>query len=186
MVMQVRNSTEGYGAAAQSLHWLTVLFVLLAWTLGTFGDDFPKGGPREDALFAHISLGLLIPAMLILRLILRVADRPPPFESSRWGVWPDYAAKATHLLLYTLLVLVPVAGIVAQFARGNPLPIFGMTELASPWVRDKAFAHSVTEVHEVLANALIILAGLHAFAAIVHHWVLRDRTLVRMLPRLSR
>jgi len=49
-------------------------------------------------------------------------------------------------------------------------------------VKDRAFARSVTEVHEILANALVILAGLHAVAALVHHWILRDRTLARMLP----
>ena len=70
-----------------------------------------------------------------------------------------------------------------QFARGNPLPVFGLFEIASPWLRDKNFAHNVTEVHEVFANALLILAGLHASAALAHHWVLRDRTLLRMLPQ---
>jgi cytochrome b561 len=64
--------------------------------------------------------------------------------------------------------------------------LFGLTEIASPWVRDRAFARSVKEIHEVMANALIILATLHAVAALLHHWVLRDRTLVRMLPQFRR
>jgi cytochrome b561 len=71
---------------------------------------------------------------------------------------------------------------VTQFARGDAVSIFGLYEIASPWVKDRAFARSVTEVHEILANALVILAGLHAVAALVHHWILRDRTLARMLP----
>jgi len=62
------------------------------------------------------------------------------------------------------------------------LPIFGLFEIASPWAKDRAFAGSATEVHEVLANALVILAAGHAAAALVHHWTFRDRTLVRMLP----
>jgi cytochrome b561 len=84
--------------------------------------------------------------------------------------------------MYLLLALVPIAGIVTQFARGDAVSIFGLYEIASPWVKDRAFARSVTEVHEILANALVILAGLHAVAALVHHWILRDRTLARMLP----
>ena len=73
-------------------------------------------------------------------------------------------------------------GIITQFARGDALSIFRLFEIASPWVKDRAFARSVTAIHEILANTLVILAALHAVAALIHHWVLRDRTLVRMLP----
>lgn len=78
--------------------------------------------------------------------------------------------------------MVPVVGIVLQFARGEALWIFGLYEIASPWTKDRAFASSVNEAHELLANALVILAGLHVAAALIHHWVFRDRTFVRMLP----
>jgi cytochrome b561 len=64
--------------------------------------------------------------------------------------------------------------------------LFGLSQIPSPWLADRAFARSAKEVHEVLANALVILAGLHAAAALVHHWIFRDRTLVRMLPGSSR
>jgi cytochrome b561 len=84
------------------------------------------------------------------------------------------------------MVAVPVAGIVQQFARGDSLPIFGIIDIASPWVRDRAFAHSVKEVHELLAHALLAVASLHAAAALAHHWIFRDRTLVRMLPGSER
>jgi cytochrome b561 len=82
-----------------------------------------------------------------------------------------------------LLVAVPIAGIVLQFARGDSLSIFGIVDIASPWpARDRAFAEGVKEVHELLAHSLLAVAGLHAVAALVHHWVFGDRTLVRMLP----
>jgi cytochrome b561 len=84
--------------------------------------------------------------------------------------------------LYALLLAVPIVGIVAQLKRGNALPIFGVWHLASPWPADRAAAHSAIEVHEVLANALLIFAALHASAALIHHYVFGDRTLVRMLP----
>ena len=98
------------------------------------------------------------------------------------GVWLDWAGRLAHFALYGLLIAAPVAGVVLQFARGDALPLFGLSEIPSPWLADRAFAHSVKEVHEVLANGLVILASLHAAAALVHHWVFRDRTLMRMLP----
>lgn len=181
--MQFRNSPDGYGAVAQAFHWLTVGLVLVAWTLGTFGDVFPKGAARAASLMVHISAGLTVLAVLLARLMWRLADRPPASESTKLGVWMDRAGRLAHVALYGLLFVVPVSGIVLQFKRGNALPLFGLFEIASPWLADRASAHSVKEVHEVLANALGVMAALHAFAALFHHWILRDRTLLRMLPR---
>jgi cytochrome b561 len=184
--MRFRNSATGYGAVSVLLHWLTVVLVAVAWSLGTFGDALPRGGARAAGLFVHISGGLLILALLGLRLAWRWYDPPPPPAATRFGAWLDVAARLTHFALYGLLVATPAIGIVLQFARGDALPIFGIAEIASPWVKDRALAGSLKEVHEVLANVLMIVAGLHAAAALIHHWVLRDRTLARMLPGITR
>ena len=75
-----------------------------------------------------------------------------------------------HYVLYALLVAVPVSrDRTCTFARGDSLPLFGLTEIVSPWTRDRALARSVKEIHEVTANALVILAAFHAAAAFVHH-----------------
>lgn len=184
--MSLRNSPERYGAVSQALHWLTVVLVVAAWLLGTFDDVLPKGAARDAGLFVHISIGLAILALLAVRLPWRLVDPPPDPEPATAGIWAQRAAHLTHWALYALLVGVVIAGIVLQFARGRPLPLFGLAEIASPWAADRAFARSVKEVHEVFANALLVLAVLHAAAALFHHWILRDRTLVRMLPRSRR
>lgn len=171
-----------YGAIPQAMHWITVLLVIVAWFLGQFDDIFPKGAARAASLFIHISAGLAVIGMLILRLFWRLADPPPPLEHTILGAWLDRLGRLTHYALYALLIAAPVSGIVLQLARGDSLPLFGLTEIASPWAADRALARSVKEIHEVAANALVILAALHAAAALVHHWVLCDRTLIRMLP----
>jgi cytochrome b561 len=182
--MQFRNSQDHYGLVALSFHWLTVALVIVAWTLGTFDDAFPRGPARAASLFVHITAGVAILMLLLSRAAWRVGDPPPPVEPSALGVWGERAGQFAHYALYVLLAAVAMAGIVLQFARGNALPVFGLFEIASPWVADRAFARSVKEVHEVLANALVILAVLHAAAALIHHWIFRDRTLARMLPRI--
>ena len=180
--MQTRNSSDHYGLITLSLHWVTVALVILAWTLGTFGDVFPRGPARVAALFVHTTAGLALLALLAARLAWRIADPPPTPLSTFLGAWGDRAGRFAHYALYVLLVAVPIVGIVLQFARGDALPIFGLYEIASPLGADRAFSRSVKGVHEVLANALVILAGLHALAALAHHWLLKDSTLVRMLP----
>ena len=183
--MQFRNSARGYGTVSMSLHWLTVALVAVAWSLGTFGDELPRGAMRSAGLFVHISSGLVLLPLLVFRVAWRWYDRPPPPAATRFGAWLDLAARLTHLALYGLLVAAPIVGIVLQFARGDALPIVGIAEIASPWVKDRTFAASLKDVHEVLANVLMIVAGLHAAAALVHHWILRDRTLARMLPGIT-
>jgi cytochrome b561 len=147
-----------------------------------FIDDFPKGVARDSAFATHVALGEFVLVLLAVRLLWRFANRPLALLPTRFGGAGEIAATFGHYALYALLLAVPIVGIVAQLKRGNALPIFGVWHLASPWPADRAAAHSVMEVHELLANALLILAALHASAALIHHYVFRDRTLARMLP----
>jgi cytochrome b561 len=185
--MQLFNSPTHYGAISQALHWSVVLLVALAWVLGLIGDELPKGAPEAAALFIHISAGLLVIFLTVLRLFWRVADKSPQAEKTEYGEWAfagwiGLGAKLAHLGLYVLLIAVPVLGIAVQFARGKGLPVLGLFEIASPWSADRAFARNLNGIHELAAHGLVALAGLHAAAALVHHWVFEDRTLRRMLP----
>lgn len=183
--MQIRNSSEHYGAVAQALHWAVVILVLLAWTTGTFHDEFPRGAARAAELVVHISAGLAILTFAGARLLWRAMDPPPPAQKTRLGRWADRGAVLAHYALYALLFAIPTLGIMVQFAHGNSLPVFGVFHISSPWSADRAFAHGLKDVHALLANGLMLLVGLHATAALFHHWVLRDQTLRRMLPRPS-
>ena len=129
-----------------------------------------------------MSFGLVVLALLLGRLGWRMASPPPPPLATPLDPWGNVAALAVHVLLYALLLMVPLVGIGLRFTRGQSVPLFGLYEIASPWVRDRALAASVKNVHALLANALLILASLHALAALAHHYVLKDDTLRRMLP----
>jgi len=180
--MQLTNSKAQYGAVAQMLHWLTALFVICGWLLGTFHDDIPKGPIRTAALTAHITLGELVVVLLIVRLVWRMTDPPPPPVPTRFGWLQQAVATLTHYVLYGLLVAVPFFGVLVQLKRGRELPVFGVWNIVSPWPVDKPLARSLLSVHDVLANALLLLSGVHAAAALMRHYVFEDRTLSRMLP----
>ena len=174
--MQFANTTTRYGAVPQVLHWLTAIFVICGFLLGQFGDDLPKGDARAIGLFIHMTLGQCVIVLLVARLFWRVAN-PPPL--GRLVVW---AAKLSHFTLYALLLVVPVLGITVQLKRGHALPVLGFWEFQSPWPNDRNAARTILGLHGWLADALLILAGVHAVAALVHHYVWRDLTLRRMLP----
>jgi cytochrome b561 len=175
---------QRYSNTAQALHWLSALAVVIAWGLGLLGDEFPKGPPRETAEFTHVVAGEAVIAMLVLRLAWRFIDPPPPpARPSAMGRAADFLAKIGHLALYALLLAAPAVGVTTLFAGGEALSIFGVAEIPSPWVEDRAFKHSLEEIHEFLAHGLIVLVVIHSIAAIIHHCVYRDDTLKRMLPR---
>ncbi len=157
-MMQLANSTTRYGAIAQTLHWLTAVFVVAAWLLGQFGDDLPKAA-HAAGLFIHMTLGLSVLAFLLLRLGWRSLSPPPPAEQTRYGRLVEVASRISHAALYVLLVAVPAAGMTLQFARGHAVPLFGLWAIPSPWVADRAFAHKVGEAHELLADALLDSRG---------------------------
>ena len=183
--MQLWSAPRNYGVIPRLLHWLTVDLVILAWVLGTFGDELSRGSARSAGLFLHISAGLAVLALLVFRLVWRVIDRPPPPETTRFGNWLECLGKLTHVMLYALLAATPRCRRSAAIRKGDALPLFGIVEIASPWARDRVFAQSIRELHETLSNILVILATFHAVAAMVHHFVWRDRTLERMLPLLA-
>jgi cytochrome b561 len=175
------STTSRYSAPAQIFHWLTVILVLGAWTLGTIGDDLPKGSIRELGESIHVILGETVLLLLVLRLAWRFVT-PVPGADPGSSPMVIAVAKYVHLAIYALLSAVPIMGVVTLFYGGEPLPIFGVFDIASPWPKSRDLKHSAKEIHEFLANLLLALAALHAAAALMHHYFLKDGTLKRMLP----
>jgi cytochrome b561 len=180
--MQLKNSSSRYGAIPQAVHWLTALLVVAGWLLGQFGDDLPKGRAGDLGFLMHMTLGQCVLFLLVVRLVWRFVNPPPPAEATPFGLIVKAAAKLSHFALYALLIIVPFLGIIVQLKRGHALPVFGVWDFVSPWPADRALSRTILGLHFYLADALLILAGIHATAAIVHHHVWRDRTLTRMLP----
>lgn len=179
--MALHNSYEAYGTMARLLHWLTVVLVMVAWLIGLFHDAVPQGAPRATAMFVHMSCGLAIVLLLVLRILWRMVDRAPPPAKTPLGRLGEIAAASAHGISYLLLLAIPVIGIMLVFARGRPLPVFGLFEIASPWAADRDFARAMKPYHEWLAHALMAIAFVHAAAALVHHFVFHDSTLRRMV-----
>jgi cytochrome b561 len=180
--MQLANSPERYGVIPQAVHWLTVISVAAGWLIGQLVDFPSPRSPPDVWLLTHIALGQSVIVLLVFRLLWRLANPPPPFEKTPFGRLLDWVAHVSHFALYALLLAVPVLGVIAELKRAGILPMFGFWQIGSPWPVDRATGKFVLDLHGTLADALIILAGVHAVAALIHHYLWRDRTLLRMLP----
>ena len=107
-----------------------------------------RKGPRTPlGLLVHMTLGQCVIALLVIRLIWRMSNPPPPPEPTPLGRLVAIAAKLSHFTLYALLVVVPCLGIIVQLKRGHDLPIFGLWEFVSPWPADRDLARTVLIVH---------------------------------------
>ncbi len=184
--MQLTNSKTDYGLVPQIVHWLTAICVAAGWLIGQLVDFPSPSAPPDFWLLAHIALGQCVVGLLLFRVAWRLFNPPPPLVPTRFGRLVEWAAQTAHFALYVLLLAVPVLGILAELRRAGYLPLFGLWQVASPWPVDRAVGRTILHLHGTLADALLILAGIHAAAAIVHHWLWRDRTLLRMLPGVTR
>ena len=184
--MDVRNSKSRFGSAAIALHWLTALLIAGAWILGQTTDLFARGDPRASAIAAHIGFGLAVLVAVAARLVWRATNPVPAPVPDSFGRWAHLAAEMVHYALYALMFLIPILGIATWFARGEALPVFGLFHIASPLDADRTLARSMLGLHSLVANVIVFLAGFHALAALAHHYVLHDETLMRMVPFLRR
>ena len=168
-----------YDRTSMRLHWLSAALVLLLWCLGETIDWFPRGAPRVGARSAHIVAGAVLALILVWRIWWRAARgaRLAPAELGRL----DALARFVHVLLYFVAVATVVLGLANVWMRGDS--IFGVFSVPQLAADNRALRHQVEELHGLFANGLLILAGLHAAAALVHHFVWKDNVLRRMWPQ---
>jgi cytochrome b561 len=166
-----------YDRTSILLHWATATLVVLLWLIAHFIDDFPRGTPRITARSVHILLGVTLLAVVLARMAwrLRWGHRLPLANPGAAG----YLAKTVHYALYGLLLAVLLLGIANVWIRGDS--IFGLFTVPK-FSPDQELRHTVEDLHETVANIVLIVAGLHALAALAHHYFMRDGVLKRMLP----
>ena len=171
---------ETYDRTTIVLHWTTAILVVLLWIIGQTADWIPDGPVNTDYWSVHVVLGFVLAVVIAWRTIWRSfgGRELPAADAGPLQV----LAKATHHGLYLLLWIVIVLGVVNAFVRG-----YNLFDLASlPQIGDRALRKPITQWHGLAANVLLGLAGLHAAAALFHHYVIGDSVLGRMLPENER
>jgi cytochrome b561 len=170
-----------YGWPLIGLHWLTFLLIVVVYATAELSDAFPKGSAgRANLRAGHEMLGLTVFGLVWLRLAVRAFTAAPAIDPvpSRWQA---LLAKAAHFALYGLMIVLPLSGWLMLSAAGKPIPFFAW-ELPPLVAPGRSLAKAFEELHEAIASLGYALIGLHATAALFHHYLLRDNTLKLMLP----
>ncbi|MGH8817739.1 MAG: cytochrome b [Achromobacter pestifer] len=169
-----------YDRVTITFHWLTVLLVVGLFALAEIWGFLPRGTPTRRLLQSlHISFGLTFAAVFVLRVVWRCfgGRRLPPASSGLLRV----ASTGVHGLLYLLMATQIVLGFLFRWAQGEPFAFFGLFDVPTLIAIDHEQRRFIGGLHDTVAWTIIILALLHAFAALFHHYVLRDGVLRRML-----
>lgn len=169
-----------YDPITMSLHWIIALAVFAAYGIGLVREELPKGDFRAWLLTLHMSIGLLVIALTVVRVGWRAMTPAPKAIPS--GPMVAFAAKIAHLGLYGAMFAIPLIGLFAAWTKGRVVGVFSFVVIPSPVALDGALAKILEDAHGVAAHAFMVLAGTHALAAIGHHLVLKDATLARMVP----
>ncbi len=179
--------TPRYDTLSRAFHWVTAIAVAIAFVLGPEGfgrlmRDGVDPASRSDIVW-HESLGILVFALTVLRLCWLVF-RPSAPQVAMDG-WMRVLSKLVHLALWALMLALPLTALLALGSEAHPLTLLGGIRVEQmPLIAHSAIARLADwgEVHGLLGDAIMCLAGLHAVAAIYHHVVLKDGVLRSMLP----
>lgn len=193
--------TARYTTVAIALHWLTALAILAMIPMGWWMSEAIKDPDSQATAYRvfqlHKSIGLTILGLTVLRIGWRLTHRAPPLPEDMKG-WEAFLARATQFAFYGLLLALPLTGwlyVSAGWAVGVdralgvatswfgllPVPhLPGVPELAMEARR--ALAFQAMGAHSLMAWGAVVLVGLHAGAALKHHFVDRDSVLRDMLP----
>lgn len=181
--MQWRNSPSRYGLVSVLIHWLVAVVVFGLFGLGYWmvGLDYYSSW-YKTAPDIHKGIGILLFAVMLARLLWRWLS-PPPGSLPNHGRLTRLGSKLGHGFLYLGLFVLMFSGYLISTADGRGIEVFGLFTVPATITSIPDQEDIAGLVHEYLAWTLVIFAGIHALAALKHHFIDRDRTLVRMFGR---
>jgi cytochrome b561 len=166
---------------AQSLHWLILVLVMSQVYLAVAAFRSTDPVREAELLNVHRPLGLTIFVLMLARLVWRLLNAQPRPVANLSGLQRGLA-RATHWMLYGLLLLIPLTGWLKAGAESISVSYFGLFTVPGLAGPDEALTQSLRAVHLYLNTALLVLVPIHVLAALWHHFWRRDETLRRMWP----
>ena len=165
---------------ARLLHWLMALMIIAMLFIGV-GMVSTTTEAYAQLVAIHKPLGAAILVLVLIRLGVRFAHKPPPLPSDL-PAWQRHAATLSHWLLYALMLLMPLSGWAMLSAGGYPVTLLESLQLPPIAPRDPQLFAYLRGAHRYFALLLFATFLLHLAAALFHALIRRDNVLPSMLP----
>ena len=182
---------QRYNTTAIVLHWVVAALIIIGIVAGLFGMDDKNPNVRTIIDF-HKSIGLTLLGLVALRILWRLANKPPPLPAA-YSPGEQRLAHVAHAALYGVILLLPLTGYIHdsafKLAAQHPIKLYwlvpfpriGFIENLDPATKEQV--HSIFfAAHVWLGYALYALLALHLIAVAKHHFMDREPELQRMLP----
>jgi cytochrome b561 len=181
VIVQFKNSTQQYGLVSVVNHWLIAILTLGLFFLGIWMLDLDYYDSwYQLAPWWHKGLGVIVFALLLLRFIWAVFNNKPDVLPTI-NKWQHVSAVAVHHLMNLLILLICISGYLMVTAKGQGLIVFDCFFIPAINLGITNLEDLSGKVHEWLAYGLMGLVLLHVVAALLHHFIIQDATLKRML-----
>jgi cytochrome b561 len=169
-----------YGTTAKVLHWLVVALLLVQYPIGWLMPDIHRGMKPGVGMTLHISFGIVILILIVMRLAWRLAH--PVAPESSLPAWQRLGSEAVHWLLYVLVLATTITGWAFASFRGWSVSFFYLVPMPMLASNNPAAGKIIDGWHQALEWSLLAVIGIHVAAALAHIFVYRDRIMQRMLP----
>lgn len=183
------TDSASYRPIARFLHWLVAGLVLVQIISGVIMVyDAPEPNIWKTLSHSlrlwdvHKLLGLVVLALVVMRLTYRVSRGAPPDEPTL-EVWQREGSHFVHAWIYLLLILIPALGWLG-ISLYPALVVFDHITIPALMEPDRPASEAVLRAHVIAVVALGVLLAVHISAALFHHFIRRDGVLRRMLPGL--
>jgi cytochrome b561 len=170
-----------YGPTAKIFHWLIVALLMVQYPIGWLMPDLHRDTKPGAPMTFHISFGIVILTLIVLRLVWRL--RHPVAPDSTLPPWQRLSSEAVHWLLYALVLATTVTGWLFASFRGWSISLLYLVPLPMLASDNAAAGKTIDGVHQAMELSLLVVIGMHVAAALAHHFIYRDRVMQRMLPR---
>lgn len=174
------RARDTYGLTAKLLHWGVVALLIAQYAIGWLMPDIHRGMQPGTPMNVHMSIGLTVLALIVVRLFWRVTH--PVAPESSLPPWQRVSSEGTHWLLYALVLATTLTGWTFASMRGWQIHFLGVLPLPHLAATGSPVGHTIGEWHGTLIWALLAAIGVHILAALLHLFVCRDRVMHRMLP----
>ncbi len=169
-----------YGTTAKLFHWLIVALLVVQYLIGWLMPDIHRGMKPGAAMTFHVSFGLLILILIVLRFAWRLTH--PVAPESSLPRWQRLSSEAVHWLLYGLVLATSVTGWLFASFRGWSMSFFYLVPIPMLASDNAAAGKTIDGLHQAMEWTLLVVIGIHVAAALVNIFVYRDRIMQRMLP----
>jgi len=179
---------SSYNTVAKIFHWLMATLIVCMLVLGWImtADNILDGHTQSLAMQVHKSIGMIVLTLGVCRLTWRWLNPPPPFPAHMQR-WEKAVAHLTHIILYTLILIMPLVGWMIISTMPHNALFFGLFPIPNlPFLADlpnkKDIREILENIHWSLAWVIVAFVTLHAGAALKHHFIECDEILLRMAP----